>query len=250
MKKIQEQDALWVRPPQSLIDEWDAVLNRGTVSYGKWNEQTGFFNLDFGEVKILDIATEEAINTLRFGTWGEKDSIIKSNASGILVTPRIRATIPSCGSTDQNFNFPTLGWVSVSLQVIKWMSDPLTSVATVFVGNANLNLLSSVKHILDRIKPIISPFFVSYDSVRDPSQYKLPLETIYLYKITGDIGLLHAPNLSLASFRYMVENAANTKAISITVHPDVYAKLTDPDNAEWHQLNQDAAEKQIAFATV
>ena len=36
-----------------------------------------------------------------------------------------------------------------------------------------------------------------------------------------------SPLLSLASFQYMVDNAYNTAPITVTVHPDVYAKLTD-----------------------
>lgn len=47
----------------------------------------------------------------------------------------------------------------------------------------------------------------------------------------------------------MVTNAANTAAITITVHPDVYAKLTDEDNAEWHQILIDAEDKNIQFVT-
>ena len=36
---------------------------------------------------------------------------------------------------------------------------------------------------------------------------------------------------------------------TITVHPDVYAKLTDETNTEWHALLALAAEKNITFAT-
>lgn len=55
------------------------------------------------------------------------------------------------------------------------------------------------------------------------------------------------PSLSLESFRYMVDNSGTC---TITVHPDVYAKLTDESNTEWHQVLLDAADKNITFATV
>lgn len=45
-------------------------------------------------------------------------------------------------------------------------------------------------------------------------------------------------------------NAANTSAITITVHPDVYAKLTDESNAEWYAVLTAAAAKNITFATI
>lgn len=42
-----------------------------------------------------------------------------------------------------------------------------------------------------------------------------------------DISFSDSPLLSLASFQYMVDKACNTAPITVTVHPDVYAKLTD-----------------------
>lgn len=40
-----------------------------------------------------------------------------------------------------------------------------------------------------------------------------------------------------------------TSAITITVHADVYAKLTDPQQADWYAVNTAAQGKQISFAT-
>ena len=74
--------------------------------------------------------------------------------------------------------------------------------------------------------------------------------------------LSDSPLVDLQSFRYMVTNAENTSAITITVHPDVYAKLTgdetnaaytsltDEEKAQWTALVPLAIEKNIAFATV
>lgn len=56
--------------------------------------------------------------------------------------------------------------------------------------------------------------------------------------------------LSLDSLKYLVDNATNTTAIIITVASEVYAKLTDETNAEWHAVLVAAAEKNITFATV
>ncbi|MDY4811201.1 MAG: hypothetical protein SO168_03950, partial [Muribaculaceae bacterium] len=68
--------------------------------------------------------------------------------------------------------------------------------------------------------------------------------------------------LSLSSLEYMVSRAVNTQAITVTVHPDVYAKLTgDTTNAaaaalsadelaQWQSLVSAAAAKNISFATV
>ena len=57
------------------------------------------------------------------------------------------------------------------------------------------------------------------------------------------------PLLTLDTVSYLVDNAANTSAITVQVHPDVYAKLTDSANTEWYAVNTAAQAKQISFAT-
>lgn len=64
------------------------------------------------------------------------------------------------------------------------------------------------------------------------------------------VSFADCPLLSLASLQYMVSNTRNKAAVTITVHPDVYAKLTDETNEEWHKVLTDAADKNINFATI
>lgn len=73
---------------------------------------------------------------------------------------------------------------------------------------------------------------------------------IEISRLQQNINFRWSRNLSLESLQYMVANAANTSAITITVHADVYAKLTDETNTEWYQVLLDAADKNITFATV
>ena len=68
------------------------------------------------------------------------------------------------------------------------------------------------------------------------------------------------PKFSLESLSYMITKATNTKDITITVHADVYAKLTGDttnaaaaalsteESAQWQQLVAAAAAKNIIFA--
>ena len=70
-----------------------------------------------------------------------------------------------------------------------------------------------------------------------------------------------SPLLSLASFQHMLTRSDNSVAITITVHPDCYAKmtgdttnaaaaaLTEEEAAQWQQLLTDAVAKNITFAT-
>ena len=70
-----------------------------------------------------------------------------------------------------------------------------------------------------------------------------------------------SPLLTFSTMQYLVTNAANTSPITVTVHPDVYAKLTgDTTNAaaaaltsdelaQWTALVTTANGKNITFAT-
>lgn len=67
-----------------------------------------------------------------------------------------------------------------------------------------------------------------------------------------DFDVADSPLLDLTTFQGFVSKYDGSKAITIYVHPDVYAKLTDPDhivNAQWYAVMTQAVNKKIAFAT-
>lgn len=74
------------------------------------------------------------------------------------------------------------------------------------------------------------------------------LQEIRIKQLRYNVNLKDSPLLTLESFQYLVENATNTSAITVTVHADVYAKLTDPQQADWYAVNTAARGKQISFA--
>lgn len=88
------------------------------------------------------------------------------------------------------------------------------------------------------------------------------LEEVTIRGLCTNISFKQSSLISYNSFDYLITNAANTSAITITVHPDVYAKLigdttnaaaaalTPEELAQWQQILTAAAEKQITFATV
>ena len=75
------------------------------------------------------------------------------------------------------------------------------------------------------------------------------LVRVSLGEVKYDISFSNSPLLSLESLQYLIANAANTSAITVTVHADVYAKIQDETQADWHALIASAQEKQITFAT-
>lgn len=67
-----------------------------------------------------------------------------------------------------------------------------------------------------------------------------------------DFDVADSPLLDLTTFQGFVSKYDGSKAITIYVHPDVYAKLTDTDqivNAQWCAVMTQAVNKKIAFAT-
>ena len=89
----------------------------------------------------------------------------------------------------------------------------------------------------------------------------IKLEDVHIYNPLGiNIVIAQSPKLSLNSVHILVNNWTS-KGYTVTVHSDVYAKLTgdttnaaaaaltEEELAQWQQLIVDAAEKQIIFAT-
>lgn len=77
------------------------------------------------------------------------------------------------------------------------------------------------------------------------------LVTCNIRNLKTNISFAWSPLLSLESLQYLIQYRANgTTAITITVHPTVFAKLTDNTNyPTWYAVNQDALTKYITFAS-
>lgn len=110
---------------------------------------------------------------------------------------------------------------------------------TTFHTCSNLKEIDGVLDVSNMTSPIYSTFMLDGR-----------LEDVWISGLKYSANFQDCKSLSLASLQYLVDNAANTTAITITVHHDVYAKLTDESNTEWNALLAQAAEKNITFATV
>ena len=110
-----------------------------------------------------------------------------------------------------------------------------------FSGAKNLSKIIGVIH-LSQIKSASS-------ITNKPFAKCLALEDVKIRGLLINIYLGDSPLLTQESISYLVDNAANTSAITVQVHPDVYAKLTDSANTEWYAVNTAAQAKQISFAT-
>lgn len=91
--------------------------------------------------------------------------------------------------------------------------------------------------------------FNGISTTASPTLLCAALEGLYIIRLRADLVMSHSPKWRLDCIEYLIQNATNTTPVTITVHPGVYAKLTDETNTEWHQVLIDAAAKNITFAT-
>lgn len=154
-----------------------------------------------------------------------------------------RALLPVAGTNEKNITADRMFTYAKTLEVIKFR-DP---------AGGNLAYVLLTKPIAafmrcEALREIDTPiqFTASPDSAFSSCA---ALEEVRLYKLAYNVSFDQSPILSLASLQYLVDNAANTKAITVTVHADVFAKLTDESNTEWHAVAVAALAKNITIAS-
>ena len=76
------------------------------------------------------------------------------------------------------------------------------------------------------------------------------LEKFDLHNLQAPLVLSSCSNITRDTLYDLVDRAYGGSGITITVHADVYAKLTDSANASWYAINTLAISKQISFATI
>lgn len=254
--QLEAQDAQWQPPSDVIVALWDRIFKLGPCSvnntYGGFNKQTGFFEGN----GLKDITTDQAVAIIVESfrsTWIGQNSSVVQGCYG-----RVRTLPPIMNNNIQGVVDSTVEVVRIVDYYIvnnDWDKDTsaikLSNTRDAFSGCSSLK---EVKGILQL--PATETMGVHfYNSLR-----LVNLETIFLKNVSLDILDLFkaSPKVSFASLSYAVKNSVATKQITITVHADVYSALNGnaaeyPFNGgsreQWTQLLQEAAEKQILFAT-
>lgn len=217
-----------------FIDMWNSACGTN----GRYNPETKLFELN----GITDISYKEALSIYQYSagwTTGTLDNNEQKRVNIRLFQKikDVRTLIPC----QQNHTWVNLnGMYSDSdLEVIMILSK--ATVIPVMTPYQAFYNCKKLKKVLNTIE-----YFSDYRTFYNC----LALEDIRL-QLSGSVNLQHSPLLNYDSFNYMIRNRANnnTKEITITVHPDVYAKLTDETNTEWNNLLTLAASKNISFAS-
>lgn len=130
----------------------------------------------------------------------------------------------------------------------------LSEASSMFANCTSLEEVVCNTHILHAAYHSVPPADIFYNCI------KLKEIRFYCDKVGFDIHW--SPLLSLASVQSFIPPKAVPNGATITVHPDVYAKLTgdttneaaaaltDEEATAWQQVLADAVEKNISFATI
>lgn len=218
---------IYAQPKYKGTAQTDLYVARGAV----YNADTGLYELN----GLTDI-TEDQMREIYLYTASR---IYDFNMSYTFSALYIRTNFPVNKRYMANREFIGTFFICRDIEVI-YISDK-TGMVNSF--NSPFYQCQSLREIMGEI--IITPIKQFYFN---PFEDCWALTTFKLTGVSNNLSLSASPKIDLASMKWMIDNANNTAAITITVHPELYAKLTDETGApEWYALNQLAASRNIAF---
>ncbi len=222
-----------------FIREWEAdgmVLaadRRTWLRYSAFNSRTGYFELN----GITDITMEEAVRIKAAGR------IRNINAQQAYLHAGIRTNLPPllagngyghplhinlaevCGAGMEVLNLVPSGFGRHTPSALSFAEGDGAPDLRRIIGSLSVACLTSVKGAPN-------------------------LEEADMWELRGNLDISGLPRLSATTVGRLHYLPLSSGSKTVTVHPDVYAKLTDESNTEWHNILMDAMAKNISFATV
>lgn len=203
-----------------------------------YNEQTGFYELN----GLTDI-TEEQMREIYVKT---NNMDLYGDLIAAYTNVRVRT----------NFGFRENTYRSIK-PINLWSAFRSSRFEFLRLGSNSLDYVTNVNnvnsafygcHYLSKIIGVLN-FANITGNVNYTFLSAEKLNSVFIKNLKVSIPFPDSPLLSLESLQYLITNAANTTAITVTVHADVYAKIQDETQTEWHALIASAQEKNITFAT-
>ena len=229
MNTIKGQDAGYAAPSEELKAQAKAAG-------AEWNTATGYFELN----GLVDITTEQMRHI--FNNYGcmrtvgrLPDSLARTNFG--------EKTYPSYNPSEKysaNLYCKFLDFKNIEVIVLDPSSDMwVINVVKAFSG------CSKLREIRGAIR--FNDYLNMYKETTDSTAFEgcIKLQEVRIsHKCNrlANINLKWSPLLSLDSISYLIENKGNNAQLTVTLHPDAYARLTD-------EIITAATAKQITFAT-
>lgn len=229
---------------QVFVDMWNSACG----NYGKYNADTGYFELN----GLVDITYKEAVLI-----YANRRKVSLEN-NGFYAQYKGRTNLMTwtdnghfAYSKGLEYMFSTC----VNLEVARINQDGanLAAPASMLRMFINCGKLRKVLGVLN---------VTATTQIQQAFEGCAQLQEVQIRGLKIDLSLSDSPLISQSSLSYLIAQAANgSKVITVTVHPDVYAKLTgDTSNAavqeltveelaQWQALVATAQQKKISFAT-
>lgn len=219
---IEAEDAGWNEPDKGFILQAQA-------SGMDYNPATGYFELN----GLTDITNQEALVIHDTPVLYDKDY-----NKTYLGTRKLRTNICAVTTNDYlDYDISYFASGQDKLEVARITLNPKG--IRVVHNNSAFNNCAKLRKILGIIVDnTINDGYGWLNTFR--GCYKL--EDIRIKGLRLSLSFKDSPLLSLESIQYTVANAANTSPITIILHPEAYARVTD-------EILALAAEKQITIAT-
>lgn len=216
---IEAADAKWEEPSEEFIAECKA---EDVV----WNTATGYFELN----GLADISTEQMRAIIPYLILGRAGGSLanKFERTAIRTVTVYASGLPTTIALDMAFYASLVETIAFKVKGTKVMT--LKGMTQPFRACAYLHTIYGIIDVGN------APGLINLAAMATKLKY------INIQNLKTSITFQDCPLLSLDSITYMVENATNTAPITITLHPDAYARLTD-------ELIEKASARQITFAT-
>ena len=215
---LEQADALWEEPPCSFIDLFDKAAG----GYGRYNPETGFFELN----GIKDITYSQALDIyVASANVGNNNSYLPRNC--FYGNRKIRTVLPIFNSTERTEWYQAFK-SCVSLEAVS--------------GEIHVYRGTSMFVDCPALRNVSTIIFGGTGAADYMFQGCRSLGSVEIRNLMANISFGQSPKLSLASIEYMVNNRHGSAAITLTLHPTAYARVTD-------ELFAQAAEKNITIAS-
>lgn len=228
---LEAQNAKWLEPSEEFVTQCKSL----GIEYFP---STGFFGLN----GLTDLTEDDARKIINATYPGRQINDLSAAFSGMSF--RTNLPVATFQKSEHGLRMRSAFRSASGVEVINLDFQHGGSQPALRIVGTPLWIFPHIQSLKKILGPIT---FVE----RAPAYNGWPigLEDVQIHALSVDLDMRVCSKLTLASVKYIIDNAENSKPISITVHADVFAKLTDETDTEWHQVLLDAAEKQITFAT-
>lgn len=212
----------------------------------KYNEATGYYELN----GLTDITEEQMAQIYNDSMRFPKNSpYIAGCYSASHARTLFRPTLSAIISANTSICYEVF-FSSDNLEYVALAPDK---------AGRSCSLLVFTFAFLNKLRKIDYPMLVTDKTFNNTFKGCKLLEHVLISKfIGGKLSFIDSPRLNYTSLRWLVDNAKNTTAETVTVHATTYGYLTGMTppseqvggtSEQWTQLMADAAARKISFAT-